>query len=97
VPRSSFVAFGATFPKGEGFWSGGDHQIFEAVGARTARPAAQDRNLENLSRGKGCRYPHPSRLRRATFPPGKVFSWYVFASGFLILRPGAATLISHLR
>jgi hypothetical protein len=63
----------ATFPKGEGFWPGGDHQIFEAVGARTARPAAQGRNLENLSCGKECRYPHPSRLRRATFPPGKVF------------------------
>jgi hypothetical protein len=24
---SSFVAFGATFPKGEGFWCGGNFQI----------------------------------------------------------------------
>jgi hypothetical protein len=53
-------------------------------------PAVRGINLENLSRGKECRYPHPSRLRRATFPPGKVFGGYVFALAFLILRPCAA-------
>jgi hypothetical protein len=70
--RPSSVTFGDTFSQREKAF--GLVKISKTAKIRRGdyqSPAVRCGNLENLSRVKNCRYPHPSRLRRATFPQGR--------------------------